>query len=84
MGARVRLAAVAVLIRTTTWGGQFWRISGGFFKSRQSWPAWSMFAANLLIATFSVHMSVLFTYQTNDMFSALQFCFSVRENSPAI
>ncbi|MBO0885338.1 MAG: ABC transporter ATP-binding protein/permease, partial [Mycobacterium sp.] len=67
------LIVVAVVLRTTTWGRQFWRISGGFFTGRQSWAAWLMLAANMLSAVCTVRMTVLFTYQTNDMYSAIQF-----------
>jgi putative ATP-binding cassette transporter len=67
------LVVVAVLVRTTVWGRQFRRIGGGFFVGRQSWPAWLMVAANMLWIVWTVRMSVLFTYQTNDLYSALQF-----------
>ncbi len=32
------LVIVAVLARYTTWGRQFWRITGDYFKGRQSIP----------------------------------------------
>src|SRR5437899_2577861 len=68
----VLVPSVAVLIRTTNWGRQFRRIGGSFFTGRQGWQAWLMLAANILTTVCTVRISVLFTYQTNDMYSALQ------------
>ena len=46
--AAVSLAAVAALLRFTTWGRQFWRVSGDYFKGRASLPVWGLLALLLL------------------------------------
>jgi vitamin B12/bleomycin/antimicrobial peptide transport system ATP-binding/permease protein len=68
----VLVAAVLTLIRTTKWGRQFRRIGGSFFTGHRGWQAWLMLSANILTTVCTVRLSVLFTYQTNDMYSALQ------------
>ncbi|MEV6767703.1 ABC transporter ATP-binding protein/permease [Nocardia sp. NPDC051030] len=66
------LVGTAVLIRFTQWGRMFWRISGGYFLGRRSWPAWGLFALVLLMAVYSVRMTVLISYVYNDIYTALQ------------
>lgn len=65
------LAAI-VLLRYTRWGRQFWRISGPYFTGRDSAPVWGLLAAVLFMTVFAVRMTVLFSYQGNDMYTALQ------------
>ena len=36
------LVVLALLARYTTWGRQFWRITGDYFKGRQSIPVWAL------------------------------------------
>jgi putative ATP-binding cassette transporter len=70
------LLIVLVLIgRMTEWGRQFWRVSGDYFKGRQSLPVWALFALLLLLTIVSVRMTVLLSYYTNDVFTALQVAF---------
>jgi vitamin B12/bleomycin/antimicrobial peptide transport system ATP-binding/permease protein len=70
------LLVVLVLVgRMTEWGRQFWRISGDYFKGRQSLPVWVMFALLLLSVVLSVRMSVLLSYYGNDVFTSLQVAF---------
>ncbi|MBL1072850.1 ABC transporter ATP-binding protein/permease [Nocardia sp. 2] len=71
--AVIFLAGTAALVRFTEWGRMFWRITGGYFTGRQSWPAWGLFAVVLLLAVYSVRMTVLVTYVYNDLFTSLQF-----------
>jgi putative ATP-binding cassette transporter len=72
----VALSVVAVLIaRYATWGRQFWRITGDYFKGRQSLPAWGMFAVLLLLVITEVRIQVLVSYYSNDLYSALQVAF---------
>jgi putative ATP-binding cassette transporter len=59
----------------TEWGRQFWRVTGAYFTGRQSLVVWVMFAVLLLSVIISVRISVLLSYWTNDMFSALQVAF---------
>jgi vitamin B12/bleomycin/antimicrobial peptide transport system ATP-binding/permease protein len=68
----VLLVAVRYL---TVWGRQFWRITGDYFTGRESIRVWLMLGLLLLFVLFSVRLSVLFTYQSNDLNTALQKAF---------
>jgi putative ATP-binding cassette transporter len=61
--------------RTTEWGRQFWRITGDYFKGRQSAPVWSVVGLLLLSVILVVRINVLLSYYANDLFSALQVTF---------
>ena len=69
------VVVLALLARFTTWGRQFWRITGDYFKGRQSIPAWSLLGVLLASVMIDVRLGVLFSYQSNDQFSALQAAF---------
>ena len=69
------VAGAALLARVTTWGRQFWRITGGYFTGRQSLPVWALLAVLLFSVMISVRMDVLFSYYANDQSSALQVAF---------
>ena len=69
------LVVLALLARFTTWGRQFWRITGDYFKGRQSIPVWSLLGVLLASVMIDVRLGVLFSYQSNDQFSALQAAF---------
>ncbi|MGX9792059.1 ABC transporter ATP-binding protein/permease [Mycobacterium sp. MMS18-G62] len=72
----VCLLVVLVMIgRFTEWGRQFWRVSGEYFKGTQSWPVWALLAVLLVSCIVSVRISVLLSYQVNDLFTALQVAF---------
>jgi vitamin B12/bleomycin/antimicrobial peptide transport system ATP-binding/permease protein len=74
--AAVCLLIVLVLVgRVTRWGQQFWRITGAYFMGRASLPVWLVLAALLLSAVVSVRISVLLSYYSNDLFTALQVAF---------
>ena len=76
------IASIAVLIvlvllaRYTGWGRQFWRITGGYFKGRESVPVWTMLGVLMLMVMIDVRLAVLFSYQGNDQFSALEAALS--------
>jgi hypothetical protein len=77
--AAVCVLAVLVLIgRFTEWGRQFWRVSGRYFTGRHSVPVWALLAVLLVSSILSVRISVLLSYQVNDLFTALQVAFSRR------
>ncbi|MBU9765298.1 ABC transporter ATP-binding protein/permease [Mycobacterium sp. TNTM28] len=76
IGALVLVAVLAVLALATTWGRQFWRVTGGYFVGRQSLPVWGLLATLLLSVMISVRMDVLFSYYLNDQTTALQVAFS--------
>ena len=74
--AAVGMVVVLVLLgRFTTWGRQFWRISGDYFKGRESIPVWTLLGVLLLSVMIDVRLTVLFSYQSNDQFTALQAAF---------
>src|SRR5262245_47075169 len=70
------LVILALLARFTTWGSQFWRITGDYFTGRQSIPVWVLLGVLLVSVMIDVRLGVLFSYQSNDQFSALQAAFS--------
>jgi vitamin B12/bleomycin/antimicrobial peptide transport system ATP-binding/permease protein len=70
------LVVLVVIARTTEWGRQFWRITGDYFRGRPSLPVWLALAVLLVSAIVSVRVSVLLSYYTNDLFTALQVAFS--------
>ncbi len=69
------LIVVALLARYTTWGRQYWRITGDYFKGRDSIPVWALLSVLMLSVMIDVRLAVLFSYQGNDQFSALQAAF---------
>src|SRR6185312_8778338 len=69
------LVVLVVVERTTEWGRQFWRITGDYFKGRQSAPVWAVVGLLLLSAILVVRINVLLSYYANDLFSALQVTF---------
>ncbi|MBS9532676.1 ABC transporter ATP-binding protein/permease [Mycobacterium sp. M1] len=66
------IAVLAVLRVTTPWARQFWEISGAYFTGRSSIKAWAMLGVLLLSVITAVRLNVLFSYQSNDMFTAVQ------------
>jgi putative ATP-binding cassette transporter len=65
----------ALLARHTTWGRQFWRVTGDYFTGRQSISVWGLLGVLLVLVMIDVRLVVLFTYQSNDQFSAMQAAF---------
>ncbi|MFC5827720.1 ABC transporter ATP-binding protein/permease [Nonomuraea insulae] len=71
--AAVCTLAILVLIGLfTTWGRQFWRITGAYFSGPGSVKVWLWLGAVLLSVITGVRLDVLFSYQGNDMLSSLQ------------
>ncbi|MDT5089676.1 MAG: vitamin B12/bleomycin/antimicrobial peptide transport system ATP-binding/permease protein, partial [Mycobacterium sp.] len=69
----VCLLVVLVLLRLLTqWGRQFWRITAGYFTGRHSWRVWLMLGVLLLSVVIGVRLSVLLSYQANDLNSSIQ------------
>jgi len=74
--AAVGMIVVLTLVaRYTTWGRQFWRITGDYFTGRESIPVWGLLGVLLVLVMMDVRLGVLFTYQSNDQYSALQAAF---------
>lgn len=71
--AAVATLAVATFLRYfTSWGRQFWRISGNYFKGPASVPVWAMLALVLLLVIAGVRLQVLFSFQGRDMLTSIQ------------
>lgn len=77
------LIVCVLLARYTTWGRQFWRITGDYFKGRESLPVWGLFGVLLLSVVAGVRLDVLLSYQGNDLYSALQVAFQGAGSSNA-
>ncbi|MDT5335867.1 MAG: vitamin B12/bleomycin/antimicrobial peptide transport system ATP-binding/permease protein [Mycobacterium sp.] len=75
ISAVVMLIVLVILARFTSWGRQYWRITGPYFTGRQSIAVWLLVGVLLLSVMFSVRMDVLFSYYGNDQYTALQVAF---------
>ncbi len=71
-GAVGMLVVLALLARYTTWGRQYWRITGDYFKGPDSVLVWAWLGVLLLSVMIDVRLTVLFSYQINDQSSAIQ------------
>ncbi|MGJ6124119.1 ABC transporter ATP-binding protein/permease [Mycolicibacterium sp. Y3] len=69
------LIILTLIGRFTTWGRQFWRITGGYFTGRESVVVWVWLSGILLSVIIGVRLDVLLSYQGNDMMSAAQTAF---------
>ena len=70
--AAVTMVVLVLIARYTVWGRQFWNVTGAYFTGPQSVKVWLSLAALLLSVITGVRLSVLFTYQANDLNSAIQ------------
>jgi putative ATP-binding cassette transporter len=64
------VVVLALLARFTTWGRQFWRITGDYFTGRQGIPVWLWLGVLLASVMSDVRLTVLFSYQSNDLGAA--------------
>ncbi|MEB3981332.1 ABC transporter ATP-binding protein/permease [Mycobacterium sp. 663a-19] len=72
----VCLLVVLVLIRyLTVWGRQYWRITRGYFVGPHAVRVWLLLGVLLLLVLLTVRLSVLLSYQSNDLYSSLQTAF---------
>jgi putative ATP-binding cassette transporter len=62
-----------LLVVTTRWGRQFWRLTGAYFTGRGAWRTTGFFALLIFLTVWAVRMTMLLTYQSNDMLTALQY-----------
>jgi putative ATP-binding cassette transporter len=72
------VATVIVLVclaRYTTWGRQFWRVTGGYFHGPGSLRVWAWLGLLLFLTLITVRLNVLLSYQANDLYSSLQVAF---------
>lgn len=66
------LVVLVVVVRRTTWGSQFWHITGDYFTGRTSIKVWLWLSLLLLLVIVNIRLIVLFTFQTNDMMTSFQ------------
>ncbi|QZT65002.1 ABC transporter ATP-binding protein/permease [Mycolicibacterium austroafricanum] len=66
------VVVLALIVRFTTWGHQFWRVTRGYFTGPESLIVWLWLAVILLLVILSVRLSVLFSFQGNDMMTSFQ------------
>ena len=62
------LVVLALIARFTTWGRQFWRVTGDYFKGRESVLVWAWLGVLLLSVMVSVRIDVLCSYYGNDQY----------------
>ena len=70
------LVVLVVVGRMTEWGRQFWRVTGDYFKGRQSLPVWVMVAAVAAVDDRLGPHQRATSYYINDLFSSLQVSFT--------
>lgn len=73
--ATVTMIVLVALARYTTWGRQFWRVTGDYFRGRASVPVWAWLGLLLFLTLITVRLNVLLSYQGNDLYSSLQVAF---------
>ena len=67
--------ALVLLARFTTWGRQFWRVTGDYFRGRGSAAVWAWLGVLLFLTLITVRLNVLLSYQINDLNTSLQVAF---------
>ncbi|MET0898237.1 MAG: ABC transporter ATP-binding protein/permease [Mycobacterium sp.] len=72
IAAVATLVALVLIGRFTVWGKQFWRVTRGYFVGRDSVIVWVWLGGLLLSVMTGVRLSVLFSYQGNDMSTSFQ------------
>jgi vitamin B12/bleomycin/antimicrobial peptide transport system ATP-binding/permease protein len=72
IGAVCLLAVLIGFRYFTPWGRQFWRITRGYFVGRASIKVWLMLGVLLLSVLLSVRLTVLLSYQGNDLLTGVQ------------
>lgn len=68
----VSIAVIAVLVRSTRWGRQWWRLASSYFDPRGGTVGLGLAALVLFLTVFAVRMNVLFSYWYNDFYTAIQ------------
>ncbi|MBJ7341788.1 ABC transporter ATP-binding protein/permease [Mycolicibacterium sp.] len=70
--AAATLVVLVLIARFTNWGRQFWKVTGAYFSGRESIKIWIWLAGLLLSVIIGVRLTVLFSYQSNDMLTSFQ------------
>ncbi len=74
--ATITLAVLVLLAKFTVWGRQYWRITRDYFTGRDGVLVWAWLALLLLLTMVSVRITVLLSYQGNDLMESLQVAFT--------
>ena len=69
------LIVLVLMGLVTTWGRQWWRITGAYFTGRSSVIVWAWLAVLLLSVVGGVRLTVLLSFYSNDLMSSLQVAF---------
>jgi vitamin B12/bleomycin/antimicrobial peptide transport system ATP-binding/permease protein len=72
ISAVVTMVVLVLIGRFTEWGRQFWCITKEYFVGPGSARVWLWLATILLIVIVGVRLDVLFSFQSNDMYSSVQ------------
>jgi vitamin B12/bleomycin/antimicrobial peptide transport system ATP-binding/permease protein len=72
IGAVCLLAVLVAFRYLTPWGRQFWRITRGYFVGPASVKVWLLLGLLLLSVLLSVRLTVLLSYQGNDLYTSVQ------------
>ncbi|HPY25881.1 MAG: vitamin B12/bleomycin/antimicrobial peptide transport system ATP-binding/permease protein [Actinomycetota bacterium] len=74
--APLTVIVLVLLARYTAWGRQFWRVTGGYFRGRDSVRVWAWLGVLLFSTLVAVRLDVLLSYFSNDLYSSLQVAFA--------
>ncbi|ORA22768.1 ABC transporter ATP-binding protein/permease [Mycobacterium aquaticum] len=69
------LIVLTLVGRFTTWGRQWWRITGDYFRGADSIKVWIWLSVLLLSVIGGVRIDVLMSYYGNDLMSSAQTAF---------
>jgi vitamin B12/bleomycin/antimicrobial peptide transport system ATP-binding/permease protein len=72
IAAAATMLILVLIGRFTKWGKQYWRITGDYFKGPDSVTVWIWLAGLLLSVIVGVRITVLLSYQGNDMMTSFQ------------
>ena len=72
IAAVITMTVLVLIAKFTTWGRQFWTVTGAYFTGPHSVRPWLSLSAMLLSVIIGVRLSVLFSYQSRDLYSAAQ------------
>ena len=74
--AALTVIVCIILARYTVWGRQFWRVTGDYFRGRDSMLVWAWLGVLLFSTLVAVRLQVLLSYFSNDLYSSLQVAFA--------
>ncbi|CDO88768.1 multidrug ABC transporter ATP-binding protein [Mycobacterium triplex] len=72
IGAVCLIVVLAAFRFFTPWGRQFWRITRGYFVGPDSVKVWLLLGVLLLSVLLAVRLTVLLSYQGNDLYTSVQ------------